>query len=204
MYLTLCSLVPSIINTDGAASGIWLNQRRLTGVPYRRITLTDQAAKPKVTICGEMPPDDFWSAVSSALTSKTVIGIGIIDLSASPAAWATIALVSPFKSNGPPADQFKLTALATSTPDLAKAAAKAHGVPLEEAYSSLEDIANDPDVDMVVVPVQVKELVSSEWIISGEKGALKMEAPGFAVQISHTKTLLGGGAGRWRRERDLR
>lgn len=84
-----------------------------------------------------------------------VIRLGIIGLSADPTAWATRAHVSPFKPGGPLADQFKLTALATSNPDSAKAAAKAHGIPLEKAYSNPEDIANDPDVDMVVVSVKV-------------------------------------------------
>ncbi|KAL8934218.1 MAG: hypothetical protein Q9216_006021 [Gyalolechia sp. 2 TL-2023] len=83
-----------------------------------------------------------------------VVRLGIIGLSADPAAWATLAHVSPFKSGGPLADDFKLTALATSNPDSANAAAKAHGIPLEKAYCKPEDIANDPDVDMVVVSVK--------------------------------------------------
>ncbi|KAL9603569.1 MAG: hypothetical protein Q9219_001072 [cf. Caloplaca sp. 3 TL-2023] len=81
--------------------------------------------------------------------------LGIIGLSADQTAWATMAHVSPFKPDGPLAHQFKLTALATSNPDSAKVSAKAHGVPLEKAYSNPEDIANDPDVDIVVVSVKV-------------------------------------------------
>ncbi|KAL8896317.1 MAG: hypothetical protein Q9207_007763, partial [Kuettlingeria erythrocarpa] len=84
-----------------------------------------------------------------------VIRLGIIGLSADQAAWATMAHVSPFKPDGPLTDQYKLTALATSNPHSAKAAAKAHGVSPEKAYSKPEDIANDPDVDMVVVSVKV-------------------------------------------------
>lgn len=84
-----------------------------------------------------------------------VTRLGIIGLSADQAAWATMAHVSSFKPGGPLADQYKLTALATSNPDSAKVAAKAHGLPLEKAYSNPKDIANDPDVDMVVVSVKV-------------------------------------------------
>ncbi|KAL8837880.1 MAG: hypothetical protein Q9170_002355 [Blastenia crenularia] len=66
-----------------------------------------------------------------------------------------MAHVSPFKPGGPLEGQYKLTALATSNPASAKAAAKAHGVPLEKAYNKPEDLANDPDVDLVVVSVKV-------------------------------------------------
>ncbi|KAL8948197.1 MAG: hypothetical protein Q9222_005588 [Ikaeria aurantiellina] len=85
-----------------------------------------------------------------------VIRLGIIGLSADPAAWATTTHVQPFQEGGVLADHFKLTALATSNPDSAKAAAKFHGVPLEKAYSKPEDIAKDADVDLVVVSVKVQ------------------------------------------------
>ncbi|KAL8708110.1 MAG: hypothetical protein Q9220_006964 [cf. Caloplaca sp. 1 TL-2023] len=85
-----------------------------------------------------------------------VIRLGIIGLSADPTAWATTTHVQPFKAGQPLAEHFKLTALATSNPDSAKAAAKAHGVPPEKAYSKPEDIANDADVDLVVVSVKVQ------------------------------------------------
>lgn len=84
-----------------------------------------------------------------------VVRLGIIGLSADQAAWATLAHVQALKPGGSLADQYKLTALATSNPESAKAAAKAHGLPPEKAYSSPEDIANDPEVDMVVVSVKV-------------------------------------------------
>lgn len=88
-----------------------------------------------------------------------VVGLGVIGLSADGAAWATMAHVSALKSGGPLAGEYKLTALATSNPDSAKAAAKAQGLPLEKGYSNPKDIANDPDVDMVVVSVKV----SLQW-----------------------------------------
>lgn len=84
-----------------------------------------------------------------------VIRVGVIGLSADQSAWATIAHVQAIKEGGPLSEHFKLTALATSNPDSAKAAAKSHGLPLEKGYSNAEDIANDPDVDLVVVSVKV-------------------------------------------------
>jgi len=90
-----------------------------------------------------------------------VIRVGIIGLSAEQSAWATMAHVQAIKEDGPLSGHFKLTALATSNPDSAKAAAKAHGLPLEKGYSNPEDIANDPDVDLVVVSVKVYLLISS-------------------------------------------
>ena len=101
-----------------------------------------------------------------------VIRLGIIGLSADPTAWATMAHASPFKPGGPLTDQFKLTALATSNPDSAKAAAKAQGLPLEKAYSNPEDIANDPDVDLVVVSVKVRVEVA----VSGNQPTCFTEA----------------------------
>ncbi|KAL9605620.1 MAG: hypothetical protein Q9179_001199 [Wetmoreana sp. 5 TL-2023] len=84
-----------------------------------------------------------------------VIRVGIIGLSADQSAWATIAHIQPIKEGGPLSQHFKLTALATSNPESAKAAARFHGLPLEKGYSNPEDIANDPDVDLVVVSVKV-------------------------------------------------
>ncbi|KAI4256663.1 MAG: hypothetical protein L6R42_006089 [Xanthoria sp. 1 TBL-2021] len=81
-----------------------------------------------------------------------VIRLGIIGLSADPQAWAIMAHVPPIK--GPLASYYKITAGATSTPGTAKASAKAHGLPQEKGYSNPTDIANDPEVDMVVVSVK--------------------------------------------------
>ncbi|KAL9026197.1 MAG: hypothetical protein Q9196_005099 [Gyalolechia fulgens] len=131
-----------------------------------------------------------------------VIRIGIIGLSADPAAWATIAHVSPFKAGAPLADRFKLTALATSNPDSAKAAAKAHGIPAEKAYSNPEDIANDPDVDLVVVSVKVtmhkqlampalyaKKDVFVEWPLA--KGVAEAEEMAALATKQGVKTYVG-------------
>ena len=81
-------------------------------------------------------------------------GVGIIGLSVDPSAWATAAHVSPLKS-APLNEKFKLLAVGTSSPATAKKAAETHGISVDKAYSSAEDIANDKDVDLVVVSVKV-------------------------------------------------
>ncbi len=83
------------------------------------------------------------------------IGVGIIGLSADPSAWATIAHSTPLKS-APLNEKFKLVAVGTSSSETAKKAAEAHGVSAEKAYSSAEAIAEDKDVDLVVVSVKVR------------------------------------------------
>ena len=87
------------------------------------------------------------------------IGVGIIGLSTDPSAWATAAHVFPLKSASLN-EKFKLVAVGTSSPETAKKAAEAYGVPADKAYSSAEDMANDKDVDMVVVSVKVYQPVS--------------------------------------------
>ncbi|KAL8658540.1 MAG: hypothetical protein Q9226_000915 [Calogaya cf. arnoldii] len=82
-----------------------------------------------------------------------VIRLGIIGLSTDPQAWATMAHLAPI--TGRLSSQYKLTAIATSSPETAKASAKAYGLPEEKGHSDPNDIANDPDVDMVVVSVKV-------------------------------------------------
>lgn len=83
-----------------------------------------------------------------------IIGVGIIGLSADKSAWATAAHSSPLKS-APLNEKFKLVAVSTSSPESAKRAAEAHGVSADKAYSSADAIANDKDVDLVVVSVKV-------------------------------------------------
>ena len=82
------------------------------------------------------------------------IGVGIIGLSADKSSWATSAHIAPLRS-APLSEKFKLVAVGTSSPETAKRAADAHGVDEEKAYSSAEAIADDEDVDLVVVAVKV-------------------------------------------------
>lgn len=81
------------------------------------------------------------------------IGVGIIGLSADQSAWATSAHSSPLKS-APLNEKFKLVAVGTSSPESAKRAAEANGVSADKAYSSAEAIADDKDIDLVVVSVK--------------------------------------------------
>lgn len=82
------------------------------------------------------------------------IRLGIIGLSADQSAWATVAHVGPLKAP-PLSDKYTVTALATSSPESAKASAKIHGVSEDKAYHTPEAIASDPDVDMVVVSIKL-------------------------------------------------
>lgn len=82
------------------------------------------------------------------------IHLGMIGLSANHSAWATMTHAAPLK--GEPLNKYyDITAISTSSPETARAAAKAHGVSETKAYSSAQDIANDRDVDMLVVSVKV-------------------------------------------------
>lgn len=82
------------------------------------------------------------------------IGVGVIGLSADQSAWATIGHSAPLKSS-PLNEKFKLVAVGTSSPETAKKAAEAQGISSDKAYSSPQAIADDKDVDLVVVSVKV-------------------------------------------------
>lgn len=83
------------------------------------------------------------------------INVGIIGLSVSTNAWTSAAHVVPLRTVPSLSSKYTVTALATSTPTTAAAAAEKWGLPSEKAYSSASDIALDPDVDLVVVGVKV-------------------------------------------------
>jgi predicted dehydrogenase len=80
------------------------------------------------------------------------IRIGLIGLTATPGAWANSAHL-PYLSQS---SKYKIVALANSSVASAEAAMKEHKLPSNvKAYGSPTDIAADPDVDMVVVSVNV-------------------------------------------------
>ena len=129
------------------------------------------------------------------------IRLGIIGLSTDSSAWATRAHVSPL-TTFPLSYKYTITAVSTSRPETGKAAAKAYGISEDKAYSSPEDIASDPDVDMVVVSVKVmlhkqlavpalkaKKQVFVEWPL----GASLAEAEELAalVKKQSIKTIVG-------------
>ncbi|KAJ6145561.1 hypothetical protein N7470_009456 [Penicillium chermesinum] len=81
-----------------------------------------------------------------------LIGLSSTSTSFAAGAWAAKAHL-PWLLKSP---DYKLVALANSSVEAAKASIKAHGLPAEtRAYGTPEEIANDPDVDLVVVSVNV-------------------------------------------------
>ena len=83
------------------------------------------------------------------------IKLGIIGLSTKPSAWATRTHLGPLRSYL--ASKYTLTAVGGSSKESAQAAAEAFGLPPSKGYSDAEQLANDPDVEMVVVAVKVPE-----------------------------------------------
>ncbi|GAA3924214.1 Gfo/Idh/MocA family protein [Actinoplanes auranticolor] len=77
------------------------------------------------------------------------IGVGIVGLSAT-GGWAAGGHLPALAA----VDGIELRALASSSPASAQAAKAVYGVP---AYTSVEQLAGDPDVDLVVVAVKVPQ-----------------------------------------------
>ena len=92
------------------------------------------------------------------------IHLGIVGLSADKSAWATVAHIRALREP-PLSDKYTVTALATSSPESAQRAAEAHGIPKQKAYCGAEEIAVDPDVDMVAVSVKVRAHVGSRFSV---------------------------------------
>ncbi|WP_024796544.1 Gfo/Idh/MocA family protein [Tomitella biformata] len=78
------------------------------------------------------------------------VRVGVVGLSAG-GSWASFAHLPALRA----AEGFEVRALATSSPESAKAAAEAYGVPL--AFSSVEELARSEEVDLVVVAVKVPD-----------------------------------------------
>jgi predicted dehydrogenase len=81
------------------------------------------------------------------------IRVGIIGLSADEDAWTSLSHIVPLRNNL--SSEYTVTALATSSSKTAAAAAAKWGLPANKAYSSAQEIAQDPDVDLVVVGVKL-------------------------------------------------
>jgi predicted dehydrogenase len=89
------------------------------------------------------------------------IRVGIIGLSADSTAWVSRAHITPLQRH-PLSSKYTLTAVAASSPETAADSARKWGLPPDKAYSWPEAIASDPDVDLVVVGVNLpmhRELV---------------------------------------------
>ncbi|KAF2168553.1 hypothetical protein M409DRAFT_21304 [Zasmidium cellare ATCC 36951] len=85
-----------------------------------------------------------------------VTRVGIIGLSASDGTWAAGAHANPLKTL-PLSDKYALKAVSTSSAASAAKSAERWGIASDKAYSSAEDIAKDPDVDLVVVSVKLPQ-----------------------------------------------
>jgi predicted dehydrogenase len=92
------------------------------------------------------------------MTTMAPIRIGIVGLSAKAGAWAALAHLPRLVSS----PNFEIVAMCNSTIESTKAAIKAHGLPESvKAYSSYDDLAADPNVDLFVVSTRV----DSHWEI---------------------------------------
>ncbi|VUC25113.1 unnamed protein product [Clonostachys rosea] len=95
------------------------------------------------------------------LTSTKPEGLG-------PHAWAVFALL-PIFLNSP---NYELVALCNSSVESARRAVEAHGLPSSvKTYGNPEDLAKDPDVDLVVVSVRVGKHfeVAKPALLEGKK-----------------------------------
>jgi predicted dehydrogenase len=83
------------------------------------------------------------------------IRLGVIGLTTTPGAWFNNAHL-PYLSSPLSKSKYTITALSNSSVASAKAAIKANGLPsTTAAYDSPEALAADPNVDMVIVSVNV-------------------------------------------------
>ena len=95
------------------------------------------------------------------MSAPTPIRVGVIGLSVS-GGWGSV-LVAPLLPPAPLASQYRLTAVCTRSAASAQATADKYSAQLGHAVSAYhgpaghEQLARDPDVDMVVVAVKVAD-----------------------------------------------
>lgn len=85
--------------------------------------------------------------------------IGFIGLSSVGGGWAKSSHWPVFKASS----SLKLVALQTSRPETAKASAQEFGLPAEKGYSTAEEIAKDPEVDLIAVSVKAPLHKALAW-----------------------------------------
>ncbi|MEV6167288.1 Gfo/Idh/MocA family oxidoreductase [Streptomyces sp. NPDC051954] len=135
------------------------------------------------------------SPTSSSLASGSSIGVGIIGLSAS-GGWAAASHLPALRA----LDGFDVRALSTSNPDSARRAGEQYGVPL--AFGSAKELAESPDVDLVVVSVKAPDhyanvmaalnagkMVLSEWPLG--KNAAETKELAETAQAKGIRTFIG-------------
>ncbi|MBE3047984.1 Gfo/Idh/MocA family oxidoreductase [Candidatus Bathyarchaeota archaeon] len=81
-----------------------------------------------------------------------LIGLGPKAADFGPGLWSSVAHIPSIQA----LPQYELVAVANSTVESARRSIASHGLPASvKAYGSSEDLANDPNVDLVVVSVHV-------------------------------------------------
>ncbi|KAK1999245.1 oxidoreductase family protein [Colletotrichum falcatum] len=122
--------------------------------------------------------------------------VGIIGLSAKntlPGAWATIAILPSFR-NSP---DYEIFALCNSSVDAARRSIEMHKLPSStKAYGNAKELANDPDVDLVVVSVTVtKHLELTLPALAAEKRVFVEWPLGASVAEAERMTQLAEASG---------
>ncbi|KAM0261039.1 hypothetical protein ACHAQJ_002478 [Trichoderma viride] len=128
-----------------------------------------------------------------------LIGLGATDAALGPGTWAVAAHLASFV----PSPHFEIVAVCNSSVESARRSIEYHKLPSTvKAYGNPEDIANDPDVDLVSVSVAVfshykvakpallaKKQVFVEWPL----GANTTEAEELAklAKEANVKTIIG-------------
>lgn len=127
------------------------------------------------------------------------IRVGLIGLgpkhtgAVTPGAWSSIAHIPSIQL----LPAYELVAVANSTAESARKAIAEHGLPASvKAYGSAEDLANDPDVDLVVVSVRVgKHFQLSKPAILKKKDILVEWPLGASLEESEELTRLAAANG---------
>ncbi|KAK7217063.1 hypothetical protein V2G26_005066 [Clonostachys chloroleuca] len=123
-----------------------------------------------------------------------VIRVGLVGLTSikpdglGPHAWAVFALLPVFLHS----PDYELVALCNSSLESARRAIEAHGLPSSvKAYGNPEDLAKDPDVDLIVISVRVGKHfeIAKPALLEGKK--VFVEWPlGASTEEAETLTAL--------------
>ncbi|KXH57372.1 oxidoreductase family protein [Colletotrichum salicis] len=126
------------------------------------------------------------------------IRVGIIGLSAKeavmgPGAWGSIAILPSFK-NSP---NYEIVALCNSSAEAARRSIEMHKLPsTTKAYGDVEQLASDPDVDLVVVSVVVTKHLAVTLPTLANKKQVFVEWPlGASAQEAEQLTQLAKSGG---------
>ncbi|KAK1700770.1 oxidoreductase family protein [Colletotrichum godetiae] len=126
------------------------------------------------------------------------IRVGIIGLSAKeavmgPGAWGSIAILPSFKKS----PDYEIVALCNSSAEAARRSIEMHKLPsTTKAYGDVEQLASDPDVDLVVVSVVVTKHLAVTLPALANKKQVFVEWPlGASAQEAEQLTQLAKSGG---------